>query len=304
MLEIAKILELLETTSDSKLNTARREYAPVKVSATESANDMLNKELGMEKEASAKLPPKPQAKAPSKESSRALSKLPQRFLNEEKAEEDIELGTPEKGAFPESLIFDEEAFSDEYGIEVETISAAYVQESEDGQIPEHLEISFEFEGSNIVLSVMADGAVEETVDGEFIEPAQFLGEIGERENEDGEVDQVLTLTLLDEESEDEESVKSEEDELTKSEGDEDHIDEDGSQITEEELIEQRGLEEDEYYATSHDMEVSKNPANRIDSRLGTSRPERSVGESRKETGKKITNAKESLAAKTNRKYKR
>jgi len=264
MIDVAKILELLETTPPHKLKTAKKEFAPISISATESANDILNRELGLTEGQ-----PKGAARLPFKKKAVEETKL--------------DIKTPET-AFPELINFDEEAFANEYGIDVETITAAYVEMSEDGKIPEHLEISFEFEGSKVILAVYADGEVKETVDGEFIEPAQFRGRFEEEETEDGIVETFLYLDLLDGEEE-EDTYEADNEGPIKSEGDEEHFDEDG-QATSDEFIEEAGLGEDEYYAKSHSLEVSKNPANRIDPEKGTAR------------------ANESLAARTARAYRR
>lgn len=274
-MDIARILELLETTPQQKIKVAKKAYTPVSISATESANDILNRELGIDEasvqeETFDKKAIIGKAKRPSK---RAIS-----------VDEDINLDPQKGSAFTESLVFDEVAFAEEYGIDVETITGAYIPESEDGQIPEHIEISFTFEEANVILSIMPDASIEETVDGRSIDPPQFAGRFEERENEDGTVDPVIILDLIEEEDTEDFS----DDEVIKSEGDEEYFDEDGKQITGEEFIAQKGLEEDEYYATGHGMNVSKNPANRIDYYRGTSRPERS--------------GTESLAAKTARKH--
>jgi hypothetical protein len=315
-MDIARILELLETTPQQKIDTAKRVYTPTPISATESANDILNRELGLEEtsvqetafdkkailEKARRLHKQAMAGESKDETERPLPKRVSRsrkvgtpddltrrpvIPQKEKdmpADEDINLDPQKGSAFPESLIFDEEAFAEEYGIDIETVTGAYVPESEDGQVPEHIEISFTFEESNVILSIRPDATVEETVDGQFIDPPQFAGRFDERENEDGSVDQVIILDLIEEED----SEDFSEDEVIKSEGDEEYFDEDGKKITGEEFINQKGLEEDEYYATGHGMNVSKNPANRIDYYRGTSRPERS--------------GTESLAARTARKH--
>lgn len=315
-MDIARILELLETTPQQKIDTAKRVYTPTPISATESANDILNRELGLEEasvqetafdkkailEKARRLHKQAMAGESKDETERPLPKRVSRsrkvgtpddltrrpvIPQKEKdmpADEDINLDPQNGSAFPESLIFDEEAFAEEYGIDIETVTGAYVPESEDGQVPEHIEISFTFEESNVILSIRPDATVEETVDGQFIDPPQFAGRFDERENEDGSVDQVIILDLIEEED----SEDFSEDEVIKSEGDEEYFDEDGKKITGEEFINQKGLEEDEYYATGHGMNVSKNPANRIDYYRGTSRPERS--------------GTESLAARTARKH--
>lgn len=293
-MDIARILELLETTPQQKIDTAKRVYTPTPISATESANDILNRELGLEEtsvqetafdkkailEKARRLHKQAMAGESKDETVGTPDDLTRRPVIPQKekdmpADEDINLDPQKGSAFPESLIFDEEAFAEEYGIDIETVTGAYVPESEDGQVPEHIEISFTFEESNVILSIRPDATVEETVDGQFIDPPQFAGRFDERENEDGSVDQVIILDLIEEED----SEDFSEDEVIKSEGDEEYFDEDGKKITGEEFINQKGLEEDEYYATGHGMNVSKNPANRIDYYRGTSRPERSGTES-------------------------
>lgn len=253
-MDINKILALLDTTSEGKLKTAKREFAPVRVSAKESANDILNRELGIAKEFE---------RAP-------VTKLPKEEPHKEVTESIIEAPN---GAFPEELEFDEEKFGEEYGIEIDTIVASYVPESEDKREAEHIDVSFEFEGQKVLLAIYSDGEVRETVDGTFVEPAQFIGKFEKEEQEDGTMKDVLIIELLDESEE--EAVKSEGDELTKSEGDEKHFDEDGGKVTDE-FIEEAGLDNDEFYAKGHDLQVVKNPANRIDPKLGTIRANESL----------------------------
>ena len=156
--------------------------------------------------------------------------------------------------FPDDFNFDEQAFADEYGIPVETISCVYVPEDPEAKVSEHIEVSFKFEDSTVTLSIMSDGTVNETVDAEVIEPAQFSSAFVEQEAEDGTKTQVLVLTLVDEDTDGtgDGAVKSEEDTVTKSEGDENHTDEDGKGSTDE-FVEEAGLDIDGFYADTHGM---------------------------------------------------
>lgn len=159
------------------------------------------------------------------------------------------------GKFPKNFDFDEKAFAEEYGLDEKSITGIYIAEDAEAQIPEHVEVSFPYEDSVVVLSIYADNTVEETVDAQKVEP-QFAAEFTKVENKEGEEKDVLILTLIDEEEvEGGAAIKSEGDELTKSEGDEDHVNEDGDSTTDE-FIEEHGLDLDPYYAKQHKMKVA------------------------------------------------
>lgn len=178
------------------------------------------------------------------------------------AEEAVVKTTSEK--FPDDFTFDEAAFAEEYGISQETISCVYVPEDPQAKITEHIEVSFQFEESTVTLSILADGTVNETVDAEVVEPAQFSSGFVEQEQEDGTTIQVLVLNLIDEEESGAGAVKSEEDSLTKSEGDEKHIDEDGNGSTDE-FVEEAGLDIDGFYADTHGMPKAKKSVHEVKS---------------------------------------
>ena len=103
--------------------------------------------------------------------------------------------------FPEEFDFDAEKFGDEYGIDAETISCTFVEEDPDAKIAEHVELSFTYEDSKVILSIFADGAVTETVDAEEVD-AQFSANFAEEEDEDGNKQTVLHVDLIDEEGDD------------------------------------------------------------------------------------------------------
>lgn len=103
--------------------------------------------------------------------------------------------------FPEEFDFDAEAFAEEYGIDPETVTCIFVEEDPDAKIAEHVELSFTYEESKVILSIFADGAVTETVDAEEVD-AQFSANFAEEEDEDGNKQTVLHVDLIDEEEED------------------------------------------------------------------------------------------------------
>ncbi|MCM1323034.1 MAG: hypothetical protein NC218_02510 [Acetobacter sp.] len=154
------------------------------------------------------------------------------------------------GKFPENFTFDEAAFADEYGIDSENLSVIYVPEDPDAQVAEHIEVSFDYEESKVILSISADNTVSETVDAEEVEP-QFAASFIQQENADGVMEDILVLDLIEEEGADD-TIKSEEDSQTKSEGDEKHEDEDGKGSTDE-FIEEAGLDLDGFYADQKGM---------------------------------------------------
>lgn len=162
--------------------------------------------------------------------------------------------------FPEDFEFDEAAFADEYGIDVDTISCIFVPEDPEAQVAEHIEVSFTYEDSTVTLSISADGAVTETVDAEEVE-SQFSAEFTQIEKEDGTLDDVLILTLIDEASEGE-ATQSEEDTTAMSEGDVDHVDEDGGSTTDE-FVEEPGLDLDPFYSKEHGMKTADKGAHHI-----------------------------------------
>ena len=178
-----------------------------------------------------------------------------------------------EGKFPESFNFDEKAFAEEYGIDPETLTCIYRPEDPDAQIAEAIEISFTYEDAKVVLTISADNSVAETVDAEEVDP-QFSAEFQQVENDDGVMEDVFVLNLVEETGDEGEAVKSEGDEETKSEGDEKHKDEDGKGTTDE-FIEEAGLNIDGFYADQHNLpkadksvhEVKKNANESLAARI-------------------------------------
>ena len=178
-----------------------------------------------------------------------------------------------EGKFPESFNFDEKAFAEEYGIDPETLTCIYRPEDPDAQIAEAIEISFTYEDAKVVLTISADNSVAETVDAEEVDP-QFSAEFQQVENDDGVMEDVFVLNLVEETDDEGEAVKSEGDEETKSEGDEKHKDEDGKGTTDE-FIEEAGLNIDGFYADQHNLpkadksvhEVKKNANESLAARI-------------------------------------
>lgn len=151
--------------------------------------------------------------------------------------------------FPESFDFDEQAFGDEYGIDVETISCVFVPEDPQAKIAEHIEVSFTYDESNVVLSIYSDNTVTETVDAEEVD-AQFSAEFTQEEDEDGNLEDVLLLNLIDEEEDEDANSDvpmSEDDVAPMSEGDAEHYDENGDPTTDE-FVEEAGLNIDGFYS--------------------------------------------------------
>ena len=100
--------------------------------------------------------------------------------------------------FPEEFDFDAEKFAEEYSIDPETITCVFVEEDPDAKIAEHVELSFTYEESTVILSIYADSTVTETVDAEEVD-AQFSANFAEEEDEDGNKQTVLHVDLIDEE---------------------------------------------------------------------------------------------------------
>lgn len=98
--------------------------------------------------------------------------------------------------FPEEFDFDAEAFAEEYSIDPETITCVFVEEDQDAKIAEHVELSFTYEESTVILSIYADSTVTETVDAEEVD-AQFSANFAEEEDEDGNKRTVLHVDLID-----------------------------------------------------------------------------------------------------------
>ena len=171
-----------------------------------------------------------------------------------KSSKEMIVETSVEAKFPENFTFDEAAFADEYGIDKEAVTCMYVPEDAQAQIAEHIEVAFPYDEASVVLSIYADGRVVETVDAQETD-TQFTAEFKQEEEEDGTVEDVLVLELIEDDAEGDDAIKSEEDSTAKSEGDEEHKDEEGATVTPE-FIEEAGLDLDPFYSKEHKMKVA------------------------------------------------
>jgi hypothetical protein len=163
------------------------------------------------------------------------------------------ISTKDGSVFPEDIDFDEAAFADLFGLNVDDVSAMYVEEQDN--IPEHIEIRFKEGDNEVLLKLMDDGTLVEEVNAEIVEEPRYTASI----EQDDEGNFIL---LVSDAIDTVEGTMSEEDGVNQSEGDTDSEDEDGLGRTDE-FVEGAGLDLDSEYSVAHDIKPAKNAADKI-----------------------------------------
>lgn len=163
------------------------------------------------------------------------------------------ISTKDGSIFPEDIDFDEAAFADLFGLDVDDVSAMYVEEQDN--IPEHIEIRFKEGENEVLLKLMDDGTLVEEVNAEIVEEPRFTASI----EQDDEGNFIL---LVSDATDTVDNTMSEEDGVNQSEGDTNSEDEDGLGRTDE-FVEGAGLDLDAEYSIAHDMKPAKNAADKI-----------------------------------------
>lgn len=163
------------------------------------------------------------------------------------------ISTKDGSVFPEDIDFDEAAFADLFGLNVDDVSAMYVEEQDN--IPEHIEIRFKEGDNEVLLKLMDDGTLVEEVNAEIVEEPRYTASI----EQDDEGNFIL---LVSDATDTVEGTMSEEDGVNQSEGDTDSKDEDGLGRTDE-FVEGAGLDLDSEYSVAHDIKPAKNAADKI-----------------------------------------
>lgn len=163
------------------------------------------------------------------------------------------ISTKDGSVFPEDIDFDEAAFADLFGLNVDDVSAMYVEEQDN--IPEHIEIRFKEGDNEVLLKLMDDGTLVEEVNAEIVEEPRYTASI----EQDDEGNFIL---LVSDATDTVEGTMSEEDGVNQSEGDTDSEDEDGLGRTDE-FVEGAGLDLDSEYSVAHDIKPAKNAADKI-----------------------------------------
>lgn len=284
-----KILELLGTTSDKKMETLKREMS-FPATAEESANDLLNAELyGTRKSAT--------------ESKKVISRKPIRGAGESVVAKEegttgqagkhfdaspkdtrdflikllgvLNSGDCKKAKhmllefmgmvpasstemvveaqtenFPSTFDFDEEKFAEDYDIDKDSITCIHIPEDPEAKIEEHIEVSFKAEEDDKESTVVLS-----------IAPDMLVSETIDAEvieppqfsaafvEEENEEGEMRTRLVLTLVDDEEET------DVVMSEGDVDHVDEDGDATTDE-FIEEAGLNLDPFYSKQHGMKVA------------------------------------------------
>lgn len=285
-----KILELLGTTSDKKMETLKREMS-FPATAEESANDLLNAELyGTRKSAT--------------ESKKVISRKPAKKAEESMVTKE-EITTEQAGKhfdaspkdtrdflikllgvlnsgdckkakhmllefmgmvpasstemvveaqtenFPSTFDFDEEKFAEDYEIDKDSITCIHIAEDPEAKIEEHIEVSFKVEEDDKESTVVLS-----------IAPDMLVSETIDAEviepaqfsaafvEEENEGGEMRTRLVLTLLDEEHEG-----EDIVMSEGDVDHVDEDGDATTDE-FIEEAGLNLDPFYSKQHNIKVA------------------------------------------------
>lgn len=163
------------------------------------------------------------------------------------------ISTKDGSVFPEDIDFDEAAFADLFGLNVDDVSAMYVEEQDN--IPEHIEIRFKEGDNEVLLKLMDDGTLVEEVNAEIVEEPRYTASIEQD-------DKGNFILLVSDATDTVEGTMSEEDGVNQSEGDTDSEDEDGLGRTDE-FVEGAGLDLDSEYSVAHDIKPAKNAADKI-----------------------------------------
>lgn len=285
-----KILELLGTTSDKKMETLKREMT-FPATAEESANDLLNAELYGTKKAALEGLRKPvihksTLHRPAKRATESVNQGGKRFDACPKEAQDflfklldvISSGDCKKAKhmllefmgmvpasstemvveaqtenFPSTFDFDEEKFAEDYDIDKDSITCIHIPEDPEAKIEEHIEVSFK---------AVEDG--EESTVVLSIAPDMLVSETIDAEviepaqfsasfvEEENEQGETRTRLVLTLVDDEEDD---EETDVVMSEGDAEHVDENGDATTDE-FIEEAGLNLDPFYSKQHNIKVA------------------------------------------------
>lgn len=176
-----------------------------------------------------------------------------------------------EGSDYEVITFDEDAFAELVGAEAGDVGVLFIEETEEEE--EHLEITYTIDGEEVLIKVNGDGEVSQIVNAEIEAEPKFEASFAPTLDEDDkeiEGDITLTLSLVEEENEENEETdgeeldlpKTEEDVVADSEEDNDTEDEDGNTDSEE-YVDPAGLDLDEYYSTTHKMRPASNAGNNL-----------------------------------------
>jgi hypothetical protein len=176
-----------------------------------------------------------------------------------------------EGSDYEVITFDEDAFAELVGAEAGDVGVLFIEETEEEE--EHLEITYTIDGEEVLIKVNGDGEVSQIVNAEIEAEPKFEASFAPTLDEDDkeiEGDITLTLSLVEEENEENEETdgeeldlpKTEEDVVADSEEDNDTEDEEGNKDSEE-YVDPAGLDLDEYYSTTHKMRPASNAGNNL-----------------------------------------
>lgn len=155
--------------------------------------------------------------------------------------------TKDESVFPQDVEFDEEAFAELFGLDVDDVSAMYVEEEDN--IPEHIEIRFKEGENEVLLKLMDDGSLVEEVNAEIVEEPRFSASI-EQDDEGNFILLVSDATAVVEPA------------VPMSEEDGEGLDEDGLDETKE-FVEGAGLDLDSEYADSHGIKPAEDATTKI-----------------------------------------
>lgn len=176
-----------------------------------------------------------------------------------------------EGSDYEVITFDEDAFAELVGAEAGDVGVLFVEETKEEE--EHLEITYTIDGEEVLIKVNGDAEVSQIVNAEIEAEPKFEASFAPTLDEDDkeiEGDITLTLSLVEEENEENEETdgeeldlpKTEEDVVADSEEDNDTEDEEGNKDSEE-YVDPAGLDLDEYYSTTHKMRPASNAGNNL-----------------------------------------